>query len=210
MENETLSFLRAEVRKLVSDWRYAHILSVEQEATHLAALYMPEKTEKIRIAAILHDITKDFNTEKQLNLCEKFGIIQNDSYLYSKILHSFTGAEWIKREYSSLVDEEIVSAVRWHTVGRENMTLFECLIYLADFIEPTRTFEDCRILREYFYANLEAPGTDKWAVLIQTMVRSLNLSIQALIEEGGMIAPSSVLARNYFLNLSKNNANCFI
>ena len=210
MDDQILTFLRGEVRRQVSDWRYAHILSVEQEAANLAQIYMPEKTDKIRIAAILHDITKDFNVEKQLNLCEKFGIIQNDSYLYGKILHSFTGAEWIKREYPSLVDEEIVSAVRWHTVGRENMTPFECLIYLADFIEPTRPFEECKALRAYFYSQLELPDANKWTVLIRTMIRSLDESIRSLVEEGCMIAPSSVSARNYFLKLSKNNADCFI
>ena len=66
MDDQILTFLRGEVRRQVSDWRYAHILSVEQEAANLAQIYMPEKTDKIRIAAILHDITKDFNVEKQL------------------------------------------------------------------------------------------------------------------------------------------------
>ena len=203
--NDTLQFLRTEVRKQVSDWRYSHILSVEEEAARLATVYLPDKTEKIRIAAILHDITKDFNTEKQLNLCEKFGIIQDDSYLYPKILHSFTGAEWILREYPTLVDEEIVSAVRWHTTGRAHMTVMECLIHLADYIEPTRRFEDCIRLRQVFYSRLEAPDADKWQALYDTLFDSFDMSITSLIESGEPIAIDSVKARNWLLEKKTRN-----
>jgi nicotinate-nucleotide adenylyltransferase len=201
--------LKSEVRKYVSDWRYAHILAVESEAVQLALVYCPEKIEKIRVAAVLHDITKDFNTEKQLNLCEKFGIIKSDSHLYPKILHSFTGAEWIRSEYPSLVDEEIISAVRWHTTGRENMSLTECIIYLADYIEPTRKFEECIRLREYFYSRLRAPNSDKWRVLCETMLESLNRSIADLMQSGESIAPDSVRARDWFSTKLENNAICF-
>ncbi|MBQ9121258.1 MAG: bis(5'-nucleosyl)-tetraphosphatase (symmetrical) YqeK [Clostridia bacterium] len=207
--NKDIKFLRAEVRKYVSDWRYAHILAVEEEAVKLAAIYSPEKTEKIRIAAILHDITKDFNTEKQLNLCEKFDIIQNDSHLYPKILHSFTGAEWIRREYPEWVDEEIVSAVRWHTTGRENMTLMEALLHLADYIEPTRKFEDCIRLRNAFYSRLEQKGADRWSVLRETVLDALDMSIQGLTESRELIAIESVKARNWLLATKENNAVCF-
>ena len=209
MSFETIEYLKSEVRKYVSDWRYAHILAVETEAVQLASVYCPEKTEKIRVAAILHDITKDFNTEKQLNLCEKFGIIENDSHLYPKILHSFTGAEWIRREYPSLVDEEIISAVRWHTTGRENMSLTECIIYLADYIEPTRRFEECIRLREYFYSRLHAADSDKWRVLCETMLESLNRSITDLMQSGAAIAPDTVRARDWFSTKLENNAICF-
>ena len=209
MSFETIEYLKSEVRKYVSDWRYAHILAVETEAVQLASVYCPEKTEKIRVAAILHDITKDFNTEKQLNLCEKFGIIENDSHLYPKILHSFTGAEWIRREYPSLVDEEIISAVRWHTTGRENMSLTECIIYLADYIEPTRRFEECIRLREYFYSRLHAADSDKWRELCETMLESLNRSITDLMQSGAAIAPDTVRARDWFSTKLENNAICF-
>ena len=209
MDSANTEYLRQEVRKYVSDWRYAHVLSVESEAAHLASVYCPQKVEKIRVAAILHDITKDFNAEKQLNLCEKFGIIQKDSHLYPKILHSFTGAEWVRREYASIVDEEIVSAVRWHTTGREDMSLIECIIYLADYIEPTRKFEDCIQLREYLYSRLDEPDSDKWKVLCETMAKSLDCSIQSLIKSGEFIAIDSVRARNWFLKKLENNAICF-
>ena len=209
MTSDTAAYLRQAIRKYVSDWRYAHTLAVEEEAVHLASVFCPEKAEKIRIAALLHDITKDFNAEKQLNLCEEFGIIQSDSHLYPKILHSFTGAEWIRREYPSLVDEEIISAVRWHTTGRENMSLIECILYLADYIEPTRRFEDCIQLRKYFYSHLEMLNSDKWRVLCETMVLSLDYSIKNLLASNEFVAIDSVRARNWFLAKLENNAICF-
>ena len=206
----TLEFLRREVRSQVSPWRYAHTMGVEEEIVRLASIYCPPKKEKLRIAAILHDITKDINTEKQLNLCKKFAIIQDDSHLYPKILHSYTGAEWIAQAYPALVDEEIVSAVRFHTTGRAEMSLTECLLYLADYIEPTRRFDDCVRLRRAFYDGLAESGADKWRVLLDTLLLSFDYSIRGLTESGELIAIDTVKARNWLLEKKENNAVCFI
>ena len=63
MENERITKLRAAVKPYLTDKRYAHTLAVEQEAAALAGIYLPEKEEKLRIAALLHDITKKESTE---------------------------------------------------------------------------------------------------------------------------------------------------
>lgn len=199
-EKEVLSFLRESIKTQLSPWRYAHTLAVEEEAYALAKIFLPQKTYPVRVAALLHDITKDFNKEKQLNLCREFDIITKDSALYPKIMHSFTGAEWIAREYSDIVNDEIVSAVRYHTTGRASMTIFECLLYLADYIEPTRAFEDCRALRSYFYSELSKNPANPIEVLRKTMILSFDLSITNLIREGESVFPDTIFARNYFIN----------
>ena len=43
-----------------------------------------------------------------------------------------------KEEYQ-IVQEDILLAVRNHTLGRPNMTLIEQIVYLADYLEPERT-----------------------------------------------------------------------
>ena len=85
------------------------------------------------------------------------------------------------------------------------MTLFEALIYLADYIEPTRTFEDCIKLREYFYENIEKDNGDKFEVLRKTLILSFDMTIKNLIEENKQIDNDSIEVRNYFIR----NKDCF-
>jgi HD superfamily phosphohydrolase YqeK len=78
------------------------------------------------------------------------------------------------------------------------MTRFECLVYLADYIEETRTFDDCTALRREFYDRIGA-GEDPEIVLTDVMIRSFDFTIAQLIEAGQPVAAESVAARNEFL-----------
>jgi HD superfamily phosphohydrolase YqeK len=85
------------------------------------------------------------------------------------------------------------------------MTLFDALIYLADYIEKTRTFKDCVRLRRYFYKSLKKGKDDKFEVLRKTLILSFDYTIKNLIEEGLPIDNNSNEVRNYFIA----NKNCF-
>jgi len=146
------------LRKAVADYmdssRYSHTLGVEREVRRIGEIYLSDDTEALAAAALLHDITRTQSAEKQLQYLEEFGII-NDSFKNSpaQLLHAVTAAELIKREFPEFADERIVSAVRWHTTGRWGMTVFEIVLFLADYTEDTRTYPDCISLREYFWGN---------------------------------------------------------
>lgn len=187
------------VKGLTNEKRFLHTQGVEKEALKLAMIFIPQKAEKLRLAGILHDITKNFTTEKHLQLCEKYGISVDVNNLVPKLLHSKTGCEYARRLFGDeLVDNEVYNGIYYHTTGRKNMTLFEAIIYLADYIEEGRTFEDCVYLRNYFYSELEKQE-DKLEVLRKTMVLSFDLTIAGLIKEGKPIDSDTIDARNYFL-----------
>ncbi len=198
------------VKSYVSEKRFSHTLGVENEAYNLGMIFMPEKAEKLRLTGLLHDITKDFNTEKHLEFCKEYGIDVDLDNLVPKLLHSKTGCEFAHRTFGNdVVDNEVYSGILYHTTGRENMTLFEALIYLADYIEETRTFEDCIKLRNYFYDGIKKANNydEKIEVLRKTMVLSFDLTIKNLIDEGKRIDKDTVNARNYFIsckNVIKN------
>ena len=144
--------LRLSVKCRMDERRYSHTLSVERMAAYLGELYLPEKVDELRCAALLHDITKNETEEKQLQYCDKFDIIVRDfDKISGKLLHAKTAAMLIGREYPEYATEDVVSAVRWHTTGYDGMSVFDMLIYLADYIEDTRTFDDCIFLRNYFF-----------------------------------------------------------
>ena len=203
--------IRDIVKNFVSEKRFSHTLGVEKEAYNLGLIFMPKKAEKLRLTGLLHDITKDFTTEKHLELCAEYGIYIDKNSLVPKLLHSKTGCEFAYRMFGDkVVDEEIRSGILYHTTGREKMTLFESIIYLADYIEETRTFEDCVKLRDYFYNNIKSAVTydDKIEVLRKTMVLSFDYTIKNLIDEGKVIDKDTINARNYFVtckNVFKNN-----
>lgn len=196
--NYDWEFIKTTVSSLQKDKRYKHTLGVANEALNLGRIFLPNKLEKLYFTGLLHDITKDFSTQKQLELCEKYNInIPSD--IAPKLLHAKTGANYALTLFGeSLVDKEVYDGIYFHTTGRENMTLFEMIIYLADYIEAGRTFEDCVYLRDYFYDRINK-HEDKLEVLRKTMVLSFDLTIKNLISEKKLIDSDTINARNYFL-----------
>lgn len=199
---EMLVSLRESVSACQPEKRFKHTLGVEREAESLGRLFLPDEVNRLRAAALLHDITKAYDTEKQLKICEEFGIIiRADDLAAPKLFHAKTGACIAKRDYLAFADEEIVSAIRWHTTGRADMSVFEMLIYLADYIEDTRTFEDCVTLRKSFYSGIE--GCEcleaRLEILRKTMITSFDMTIKCLLEEGGLVDRDTVEARNRFI-----------
>ncbi|MBR0302987.1 MAG: HD domain-containing protein [Clostridia bacterium] len=198
--DEMLSDLRVRVKPYMREKRYLHTLAVERECAALAAIYLPEREAELRAAALLHDITKMLSLEKQLKYCEIFYIIYGKDDLASpKLFHAKTAPAVIKRDFPEFASEEILSGVRWHTTGRRGMSLFETIVYLADYIEDTRTFDDCVELRRFFYDALAKGDEPKDKVLCRTMIRSFDLTISNLISEESPVDLDTVDARNCFI-----------
>jgi nicotinate-nucleotide adenylyltransferase len=163
--------------------RIPHVLGTEQEAIRLAQRYGAD-VEKARRAALLHDCTKKLEMEDQLSLCEKYGMELDElEQVALKLLHSKTGAAIAKDVFG--VDDEIYSAIYYHTTGRAGMTLLEKIIYLADYIEPTRDFPDVDVLRKACYEDL-----DKGLLL------GLEMSIEEMQRMGNPVHHATVEARD--------------
>lgn len=199
LTDEEVARLSERVRPYLTPKRYDHTVAVAEEAARLGELYMPEKINNLRASALLHDITKRADFQKQLQYCEEFGIIiGSDDMLSPKVFHAITAAAVAERDFADLTDDEILSGIRWHTTGREGMTVFDAIIYLADYIEPTRTFDDCIRVRRCFWDGIRE-GRDKFQVLRDTMIHSFDLTIESLLREGALIDKDTIAARNYYL-----------
>lgn len=203
-DNErSLDALREKISAYMSGRRLSHTLAVEREIKKLCEVYAPEKEYTLRAAALLHDITKELSLTKQLQLCEEFGIIyMPEEILTPKIFHSRTAPALIERDFAEFADEEILSAVRWHTTGRADMTLSEQLLFLADYIEDTRTFPSCITLREFFWSGIDG-AENKVAHLTNTMIMALDMTVHELCEEKQPIHLDTVSARNSLIFKSR-------
>lgn len=203
--------IRQWVQSNLSEKRYLHTLAVEREVRVLAKIFLPEKEEKLALAAVLHDITKENAVSAHLDFCKTVGIELPDGIKkMPKLYHAITGAHYARVLFGDIIiDDEIFSAIYYHTTGRRGMTLPEILLYLADYIEDTRTFEDCVSLREYFYNGItEADSQEaKYLHLLKTLKLSFDLTVKNLISENSLVDMGTVDARNYIIEeLSKLSA----
>ena len=194
-----LGALRDKIGGYISERRLSHTLAVEREITYLSSVYAPEDEYTLRVAALLHDITKELPTIKQLQLCDEFGIMYTrEEILTPKIFHSRTAPAVIRRDFPEFATDTVLSAVRWHTTGRAGMTLAEQLLFLADYIEDTRTFPSCVELRRFFYDGIER-ADNKAQHLSDTMIMAFDMTIRELCEEKQPIHVDTVSARNNFI-----------
>lgn len=195
---QQINSLRERVKGALSSFRYEHTLGVELMAARLAALYCPEKENLLRAAALLHDITKEKSLDEQLKIFEKNSVRPTDEQIsVIPTLHALTAPLVIPEEYPEYADAELLNAIRYHSTGRENMTLSEKIIFLSDYIEDTRKFEDCIILREEFWSAdpEQMKESDRMAHLNRVLLHSIEITLKDLEEKGKIIESNTRLAR---------------
>lgn len=195
------ALLRERVRPWYTEKRYAHALGVEEEAARLGEILLPDRINALRAAALLHDITKKFDLEKQLKCCADFGIIITPPFS-PEILHAVTAPMIAAEAFAPFTDREILSAIRWHTTGRWGMTVFEAIVFLADYIEPTRTHKACIAVRDGLYAGLASAdcSAEREKAFRGAVLTVLDNTVTYLVEKGAVIDPHTVEARNYYLS----------
>ena len=166
--------------------RMPHVLGTEQEAVRLVRRYGGDETQA-RIAALLHDCTKKLDMAQQLALCERYGIMLDELEQRAlKLLHSKTGAAIARDVFG--VEDAVYDAILYHTTGKPDMTRLEKIIYLADYIEPTRDFPGVDELRKTVYEDMD-----------KGLLMGLTMTIQEMEEMGNPVHHLTRDARDYLL-----------
>ena len=205
-----LGALRERVREEMSAERFCHVLAVEQTAKEMAELYCPQDVDVVCAAALLHDVTKELSTEQHLAILRDYDIEPTKDMISAPAtLHAVTAALVIPERYPELCDEDIISAVRYHTTGRADMTLIEKIIYLADYIEPTRKYEGCKRLRNLFFGTQpqNMSDVDRARHLDEVILESLELTLEHLKDKNGAISSDTKKAREYLARQLKDKTN---
>ena len=199
---EMLAALREKMKNEMGEKRYNHTLEVEKMAARLGEIYAPDKLSALRAAALLHDVTKERTVDEHIAICESAGLVVSRAELKSpKMFHAKTGALVILQKYPQFATDEIVNAVRYHTTGKADMSIMEKIIYLADYIDMSRTFEDCVALRNFFFDFDfdNASQKEKLEHLNDTLIMSYDLTIRGLLEDGKHINDTTFEARNFLI-----------
>ena len=141
MNIEELLAIRAKLKENLKPERYEHTLGVAFTSAALAMRYGAD-IRKAELAGLLHDCAKNYKTEELISMCKAAGIELTENELQApQVLHAIY-APVLAREAYEIEDEEVLSALRWHTTGHANMTLLEKIVYIADYIEPRREKAD--------------------------------------------------------------------
>lgn len=177
----TIEDLRCVSYSMVKAKRIAHIRGVEEEAVRLAQRWGGD-VDEMRRAAILHDCTKYWSKQEHLEICDRYGIALDCMERGTeKLLHAKSGAALAKYVFGQ--SEAVFQAILYHTTGRGNMTLLEKLLYLADYIEPTRDFPEMAEMRRLAYEDLD-----------RAVLMGVQLSIQEMLERNRRVHPNTLEA----------------
>ncbi|WP_317619193.1 bis(5'-nucleosyl)-tetraphosphatase (symmetrical) YqeK [Laspinema olomoucense] len=172
--------------------RLQHILRVEQFCSELAEHHQLD-VEKAKQAGLMHDLAKYFKPQRLLQMAQTEGL-ELDEILAGEphLLHADVSAI-VARDEFGVKDEEILEAIRNHTLGNPQMSPLSCVVYVADTLEPGRgTSPELVGLRQICLENLVA-----------AVWRTGDYCIRHLVEHQRMIHPRTILTRNWAMQQSK-------
>lgn len=137
LDLELIGKIKKKLEKDLEEKRFEHTIGVADTAFALALRY-GEDVEKAYIAGLLHDCAKCIDNDKKMSLCKKYNVelskVEKENPF---LIHAKLGAALAKAKYD-IEDEGILEAIKYHTTGREDMSLLEKIIFSADYIEPNR------------------------------------------------------------------------
>ncbi len=135
--------------------RLNHSLAVADQAVAMGHLFGGDLV-KLALAGLLHDSAKELDNEQLLALAEARGLITDPAERANpSILHGPVGA-WLAFQQWGIEDPIILEAIRLHTTGGPAMGLEACIIFMADLIEPGRSYNGVEILRRLCRQDLRA------------------------------------------------------
>ncbi|MNE50771.1 putative nicotinate-nucleotide adenylyltransferase [compost metagenome] len=155
-------------------------------AIQLAKRY-GEDPNRAELAAILHDVSKYWPTERMAGIIRDKNLPEELLSYDKELWHAPVGA-WVAEHEYGVKDPEVLDAIRYHTSGRRGMTKLEKIVCLADYMEPGRDFPGVEQIRELSKQSLE-----------QALAAGFSSTISFLLEKGKRIFPLTVEARNGLL-----------
>lgn len=200
--DEMLFDLESRVKDKLSNYRYIHTLGVKNAAIRIAEFCYQGDLSEIVAAALLHDISKEYSTAEQFDMMKRSGLSLSDTDLMSpQVFHSFTAPLVIKEELPEFATPNILSAVFNHTTGAYDMSLFDEIIFIADYIEDGRKYNSCVKVREDLYSAFDSAQDREECVmhLHNATIAALENTIIEILKNKKVLNERTVATRNAFL-----------
>ena len=144
----------AGLRGAIPEKRFAHVAGVAETAARLARIHGADPA-KAELAGWLHDCAKGIPVERQVAECDRLGVPLDEwTRVCPPVVHGTLGAFFARRDYG-VDDPEVLQAIRRHTVGAADMSLLDKIVFVADLVEPGRSFEGVEKLRALAETDLD-------------------------------------------------------
>lgn len=174
--------------------RWVHTEGVMRTAAALAERFGGDAA-KADLAAILHDVAKYWPIARMEAVIREERLPADLLVFDKELWHAPVGAVAAERDYG-IDDPEVLDAIRYHTSGREGMTLLDKIVWVADLIEPGRDFPGVDKIRELAHHNLDA-----------ALLAGFDTTISFLLQRGRRIYPLTFLARNDLILHTMDSGN---
>lgn len=192
MDSIKIKEITEKLRACLDEERFLHTLGVAEKARELAENF-GEDADKGYLAGLLHDCAKCFSKEDLFRVMSENSVelgIDECEFLNPKTYHAPVGAI-VAKESFGIQDKEILSSIRWHTLGRVNMSNFEKIVYLADKIEEKTRPQEYREPIEKLLN--QENGLDN------AILETYRLTIKSLVDRNLMICPNTIDVYNSLL-----------
>ena len=203
-DEQSINKLRSYVERNLSTKRFLHTLGVERLAAALGEIIIPDKVDEIRVAALLHDITKELPINEQLSLMRDSDKVYSDEdYSTIPALHSFSAPVFIKKHLSEYATVDVLSAVENHTLASNHMTLFDEIVFLSDYAEDGRQYASCVAVRSFISSNILCVTSYENSILSlhKAALMAIDATIDSLILRGQRINKRTINTKKYLEKL---------
>lgn len=170
--------------------RLEHVIGVRDTALEFGRKFNLD-LNILETAALLHDITKYYTLEQNKEIIDLHFEETERIYKYynENILHAFSAYAIAKNKYN-ITDGEILNSILNHTIGRADMSMYEKIIFISDYTEPSRTYDSCIKVREIAITNLD-----------KAVFTAINDSIKFYEKHGDLIPLVAYEARHFYRKL---------
>ncbi len=180
---EQLTLLKNRIKARLSEKRFNHTLGVEKMAGKLGEKCLPECIQDLRACALLHDVAKELPVDVLTLMLDNIECITKDDMATPAAYHAFAATALIKKDFAEYSSDEIISAVFKHTTSDREMSVFDQIIYLSDYIEDGRDYPDCIKVRKFFFDNAKSSHDVEHcrAILRQACKMALENTVNSLM-----------------------------
>ncbi len=190
-----LENIQKDLKNVLSGKRFHHSEGVARTAFHLAEKY-GANPDKAFLAGWVHDCAKEFSLQEMQQIARENRLSADSILLSSRaLLHGPVGSILAEEKYG-IHDEEIKSAIYYHTTGHADMSLLEKIIFLADYIEPSRDFPGVEKLRQLAEKDLD-----------RALLAAYDSTIAHLLDQGAYIYDLTFIGRNDLILKLKEKTN---
>ena len=203
-DKQSISALRSRVKERISERRYKHTEGVASTAIKIGEILIPGRIDELECAALIHDAAKELPKAEILSIAAEMKCTVTAEDLASPaVLHAVVGPAVILRDFPEYATENILSAVRKHTTGDADMSVFDEIIFISDYIEEGRTYPSCIETRNEFFRSFSNSNSYEKNILAlhKAVYRCLKNTVEALSARGDSIHIKTKLAIDTFASL---------